>query len=599
MGSKTKNKNQPDNVRRDTKTGKYWLNTHIPHKMLQKFSLTILITVSIVLLFNVIRSKGNINFDTGTVIKDSRLHDKPESVAQNAAKGEIQKIIQSSGSSKEQSNLKSSLDPFKYSAAKKYKEETQDQCFCQLKGHVDDCSCSVDTVDHFNNMKIFPRLKSLLSKDYFRYFQYNPHKPCLHWNKSSGTEPPEKCTSPTCGVKSCTPEELPPGLKGESPTIKEENCGSDNAAENQTENDKVDDTISDSAKLDINSWKIHDEKVKGFCEVDDANDPECIHVDLTINPERYTGYSGEASRKVWRAIYQENCFRPPNSTNSSGVTKPNKKARGKNKLTEIFGVPQERLGELCLEKRAFYRAISGLHSSITIHLSSRFPEGKLRNAKTPNLKGFFPEGAGNNSPFSGLTEENYVPNVELFLSRFDPERTNGQGPFWLKNLYFVYLLELRALQKAATYLESRPFYTGNEEEDKDTQIAVKEFMHIVRTFPEPLDESKLFSSSETSDQLKTEFREHFRNVTKIMDCVSCDKCKLWGKLQTNGLGTALKILFSDDKKPNELNESESDDTEYLKLNRNEVVSLFNAFGRISTSIQQLELFREMLRDDIS
>ena len=33
----------------------------------------------------------------------------------------------------------------------------------------------------------------------------------------------------------------------------------------------------------------------------------------------------------------------------------------------------------------------------------------------------------------------------------------------------------------------------------------------------------------------------------------------------------------------------------LALTRNEVVSLFNAFGKISTSIVQLERFREMLR----
>lgn len=41
----------------------------------------------------------------------------------------------------------------------------------QLKGQIDDCSCNVDTVDHFNNMKIFPRLQSLLSKDYFRFYK--------------------------------------------------------------------------------------------------------------------------------------------------------------------------------------------------------------------------------------------------------------------------------------------------------------------------------------------------------------------------------------------------------------------------------------------
>ena len=32
-------------------------------------------------------------------------------------------------------------------------------------------------------------------------------------------------------------------------------------------------------------------------------------------------------------------------------------------------------------------------------------------------------------------------------------------------------------------------------------------------------------------RLKAEFRDHFYNITRIMDCVACDKCKLWGKLQ--------------------------------------------------------------------
>ncbi len=39
------------------------------------------------------------------------------------------------------------------------------------------------------------------------------------------------------------------------------------------------------------------------------------------------------------------------------------------------------------------------------------------------------------------------------------------------------------------------------------------------------------------------FQNKFRNISRVMDCVGCDKCKLWGKLQVTGLGTALKILF--------------------------------------------------------
>ena len=68
-----------------------------------------------------------------------------------------------------------------------------------------------------------------------------------------------------------------------------------------------------------------------------------------------------------------------------------------------------------------------------------------------------------------------------------------------------------------------------------------------------------------------------------MDCVACEKCRLWGKLQVSGLGTALKILFS-----------YGDRTKDYQLSRTEVISLLNAFGRLSNSITQKEAFEEML-----
>jgi hypothetical protein len=61
--------------------------------------------------------------------------------------------------------------------------------------------------------------------------------------------------------------------------------------------------------------------------------------------------------------------------------------------------------------------------------------------------------------------------------------------------------------------------------------------------PSTFDERLMFKGPK-ANALKVEFRDHFRNVSKIMDCVGCEKCRLWGKLQTVGLGTALKVLFS-------------------------------------------------------
>ena len=39
-----------------------------------------------------------------------------------------------------------------------------------------------------------------------------------------------------------------------------------------------------------------------------GDDAGMIYVDLRANPEGYTGYDGELARRVWRAIYEENCF---------------------------------------------------------------------------------------------------------------------------------------------------------------------------------------------------------------------------------------------------------------------------------------------------
>ena len=129
-----------------------------------------------------------------------------------------------------------------------------DKCFCQLEGKVDDCMCDVDTVDYFNNMKIFPRLQSLLQKDYFRYFKYNAHRPCPFWNADSG-----KCKSTSCGVKACTPDEIPPGLKS---TCEDKPAA---PAEPEEHNNQVDSTLSDDVRADLQSWKDYDDSQGSFC----------------------------------------------------------------------------------------------------------------------------------------------------------------------------------------------------------------------------------------------------------------------------------------------------------------------------------------------
>ncbi|KAJ4441485.1 hypothetical protein ANN_11340 [Periplaneta americana] len=179
------------------------------------------------------------------------------------------------------------------------------------------------------------------------------------------------------------------------------------------------------------------------------------------------------------------------------------------------------------------------------------------------------------------------PNLQEFKRRFDPETSNGEGPQWLRNLYFLYLLELRALAKAAPYLDQEEYYTGNEDEDKEVKFAIHDFLKVVRSFPDHFNESSMFSGGQQARKLKDEFRQHFRNISRIMDCVGCDKCKLWGKLQIHGLGTALKILFSGKFDGMDLTNANKSK---FQLQRSEIVALFNAFGSPDLESGVLHLF---------
>lgn len=445
--------------------------------------------------------------------------------------------------------------------------ESQGNFLFQLEGKVDDSNSNIKDVDLFNNGKIYPRINSLVLKDYFRFYKVNLNRNCPFWKDGS------HCAMRYCQVESCNEESVPAGLKirrkthheNENRSLKylessqEIDCDDHESSNNEL--GYLNTTISASNMEDFALWQAYDDAQDLYCTLPDE-DGEAQYVDLQLNPERYTGYKGNHAHKVWRVIYKENCFRPEN-------------------LFDAY-VSSSKLNGMCIEKRTFYRAVSGLHTSINIHLSAKY----LLSDKNSNL-------------LASCGSGTWGPNIEELNQKFSPDSTNGQGPDWIRNLYFLYLVELRALAKASVYLEQEEYYTGNEKEDVETHTAVKNFLQIVKSFPHHFNESAMFSESFYGKSLKEEFRKHFRNISSIMDCVGCDKCKLWGKLQVQGLGTAFKILFS--KKLDNLlapannNKFVPFSKKNFQLERSEIVALFNAFARLSTSIYELENFRNMMR----
>lgn len=282
-----------------------------------------------------------------------------------------------------------------------------------------------------------------------------------------------------------------------------------------------------------------------YCHIDD--DQHCVYVDLLDNPERFTGYGGTQSFDVWKAIYSENCFPNTNPMSMAANEEP----------------------ESCVEKNLFYRLISGLHASIAVHLSNEYLDP---------------------------VTETFHPNLKVFMERV------GKFNDRLSNIYFNYALVSQAIVKLAD-LVSIPELVAKSRDSTDSSflsnlendISPAEYAGLLTDINEnlasqPLFEAhSLFDPAKVDPQLKNEFRSRFKNVSAIMDCVGCDRCRMWGKLQTIGYGTALKVLF----------ESEDPNTQHLlKFRHIELVALFNTFDRLSKSIASIGNFKQMYLDHL-
>ncbi|XP_072991315.1 endoplasmic reticulum oxidoreductin-1-like [Typha latifolia] len=367
-------------------------------------------------------------------------------------------------------------------------------------GMVEDCCCDYETADSINDEVLHPILQELVTTPFFRYFKVKLWCDCPFWPDDG------MCRLRDCTVCECPESEFPEPFKKPSSALSADDMvcqeGKPQAAVDRTLDSKA---FRGWMEID-NPWTYDDE----------TDNAEMTYVNLQLNPERYTGYTGPSAWRIWDAVYRENCPKYPSE-------------------------------EMCQEKKVLYKLISGLHSSISVHIASDY----LLDEST-DLWGH---------------------NLHLLYDRV------LKYPDRVRNLYFTFLFVLRAATKAANYLEQAEYNTGNTQEDLKTQSLVRQLFYnpkLLSACPLPFDEAKLWQGG-NGPELKQQIQKQFRNISAIMDCVGCEKCRLWGKLQVLGLGTALKILFSDDGQ-NYLDQP-------LQLQRNEVIALVNLLNRLSESVK--------------
>ncbi|KIK99082.1 hypothetical protein PAXRUDRAFT_823187 [Paxillus rubicundulus Ve08.2h10] len=409
-------------------------------------------------------------------------------------------------------------------------------CQRETTGPIETTMCDYETIESVNE-ELYTNLHDLVRTPFFRYFQVDLYRECPFWQENGF------CMNRECGITTIDESEIPEKWRAAALS-------------------KIDLPPEDQ-RIQLPGCYYRD---SDFCFLDDMTEGD--YVDLTLVPERYTGYAGHSAHRVWRAIYEENCFGLSELNLLTGksaafVTLPDT-------LTDVLREPidGEDTNEDCLEKRVYYKIISGLHASISTHICADW--------------------------LNQSTGE-WSPNLECFVTRVasHPER--------LQYIYFNTVLLLRAVARISPYLSqydycsvsrsslvphdpTHPFDFG---EELRTLMRLDNVMDIAKRVGK-FDERVLFRG-ENANILRQEFKQHFRNVSRIMDCIGCDKCRLWGKVQTTGLATALKVLFEMDEKALDPHRNQN------LLQRSEVVALINTLHRFSESLHAVEQFREMWR----
>ncbi|MCO5585160.1 hypothetical protein L7F22_039092 [Adiantum nelumboides] len=455
---------------------------------------------------------------------------------------------------------------------------------CKPTGQISDARCDYETVEmDINSANFFPILDKLRREKYFRLYKVDLYKDCPFWNDNS------LCMSRDCTVSKVEEEEIPTEYRSLAlSSIKTTN-----------ERDYEDDLLGSSSAQSLphnhqNSKDTCQCAESDFCHWEDEEwSPESSWVDLLDNPERFTGYAGASARKVWTAIYEENCFGVARAvgasmTSSAGspydvriksarLGDPGSASAAAEALSSLLTGQSSPLdsssseSEQCLEKRVFYKIISGLHASISIHICHDYLDQQSGEWK---------------------------PNLSCFVERI------AQHPDRLQNLYFTHTVLVRSLAKLAERVGMKPTKGLRNIGAASLASQAKQLSKLAPNLPASsspatvnlaslllqainapptFDEESMFDEEDPeSEFLRREFRDRFRNVSRIMDCVGCDKCRLWGKLQINGVGTALKVLFD----ANELSPQRL-------LQRSELVALINTVHRVSESIRAVETFRTL------
>ena len=100
---------------------------------------------------------------------------------------------------------------------------------------------------------------------------------------------------------------------------------------------------------------------------------------------------------------------------------------------------------------------------------------------------------------------------------------------------------IRAINVAADFVHEYDIRTGFHEEDEKSHDLLMELLEYTqKNCDSPFREDEFFSDV-TKNEIKIQIEKYISNITQIMDCVECEKCRVHGTLQIYGLGNKKKL----------------------------------------------------------
>jgi flavocytochrome c len=233
------------------------------------------------------------------------------------------------------------------------------------------------------------------------------------------------------------------------------------------------------------------------------------YVNLKLNPERNTGYNGTV---VWQAMH--------------GAV---------SRMDSPEGIILQRL-------------LSGYHASVSTQI----------------MWSYYPPRKG---------ESKWRPNIEKFVTQvFEKEK---QG---IRNMQFAFVVLARALFKIKDHLYENGYSTGNATADSGTKKIMEHLLDssvlsVCDQVFSAFDESVMFARTDNREVVAPEFKKAFRKISRMVNCVSCHRCKLHARVAMHGIGVGIKILLT----PNAALVTKA-------LTRDDIVALVNTLHKFSESI---------------